>query len=60
LLNLKSQLENKEAEVTILENEIKSSRIRKERAMELYEGLSGEEQKWVYLNRLLARVSLTL
>jgi predicted nucleic acid-binding Zn-ribbon protein len=52
----KGELEEKETEVNQLEDEIKNSRIRKERALELYEGLSGEEQKWVYFKRILAKV----
>jgi len=55
LSNLKSQLEEKEAEVKRLEDEIGAFRVRKERALELFEGLSGEEQKWVYFNRILAK-----
>ena len=54
--NLKSQLEDQESEVKRLEDEIGTFRIRKERALELFEGLSGEEQKWVYFNRILAKV----
>jgi len=57
LQNYKQQLEDKEDEVKTLENSIGASRIRKERALELFEGLSGEEQKWVYFNRILAKVS---
>lgn len=57
LMNYKTQLEDKENEVKDLENSINSSRIRKERALELFEGLSGEEQKWVYFNRILAKVN---
>lgn len=57
LSNLKSQLEEKEAEVKRLEDEIGAFRVRKERALELFEGLSGEEQKWVYFNRILAKVA---
>ena len=57
LLSQKTILEDKESEVRALEDEISKSRIRKDRALELFEGLSGEEQKWVYKNRILARVS---
>jgi dynein heavy chain len=56
LMNYKNQLEAKEDEVKNLEDNINSSRIRKQRALELFEGLSGEEQKWVYYSRILAKV----
>lgn len=58
LMNYKSQLEAKEGEVRSLEDSINTSRITKERALELFELLSGEEQKWVYFNRILAKVSI--
>jgi len=57
LLSYKTQLEDKENEVRNLEDSISTSRIRKERAVELFEGLGGEEQKWLYFNRILAKVS---
>ena len=60
LMNYKQQLEDKEDEVKNLEDGIGASRIRKERALELFEGLSGEEQKWVYFNRILSKVSLII
>ena len=60
LMNYKSQLEEKENEVKALEDDINSSRIRKERALELFEGLSGEEQKWIYFNRILAKVGILM
>lgn len=57
LKNYKSQLEAKEDEVRNLEDSINTSRLTKERALELFELLLGEEQKWVYFNRILAKVS---
>ena len=56
LLSQKTILEDKESEVRALEDEVSKSHICKNRALELFEGLIGEEQKWVYKNRILAKV----
>ena len=44
LLSQKTIVEDKEFEVRALEDEINKSRIRKDRALGLFEGLSGEEK----------------